>query len=153
MKRYFAAAIGTLLIAVAVVAQADQDLIGTWKMDASRSRFVSSSDAPVSVVIKYERAGDLLRETLNVTKGKSLTTRTINYSLDGRELANGTGDDGVTSKIIRKDGAVTLQWTDDGGVFTRTVSVSADGRTLTIAAHDSNPDVKADDLIVFQRQG
>jgi hypothetical protein len=152
MKRYFAAAIGTLLIAVAVVAQTDQDLIGTWKMDASRSRFAGSSDAPVSVVIKYERAGDLLRETLSVTNARGQTTRTINYALDGRELANGTGEDGVTSKIVRKDGVVVLQWSDDGGVFTRTARVSADGRTLTIAAHDSNPDVKADDLIVFQRQ-
>jgi hypothetical protein len=41
---------------------------------------------------------------------------------------------------------------DGGGVFTRTVTVSADGRTLTIAAHDSNPDVRADDVVVFQRQ-
>jgi hypothetical protein len=152
MKRYFAAAIGTLLIAVAVMAQTDQELIGTWKMDASRSRFAGSSDAPVSVVIKYERAGDLLRETLNVTNAKGVTTRTINYAPDGRELANGAGEDGVTSKIIRKDGAVILQWSDEGGVFTRTLTISADGRTLTIAARDSNPDVKADDLIVFQRQ-
>ena len=152
MKRYSAAVIGILLIAAAGLAQSDQDLIGTWKMDASRSKFVSSSDAPVLVVIKYERAGDLLRETLNVTNAKGLTTRTINYAVDGRELANGTGEDGVTSKLVRKDGAIVLQWTDDGGVFTRTVTVSADGRTLTIATHDSNPDVKADDLIVFQRQ-
>jgi hypothetical protein len=41
-----------LLIAVAVVAQSDQHLIGTWKMDASRSRFAGSSDAPALVVIQ-----------------------------------------------------------------------------------------------------
>jgi hypothetical protein len=152
MKKYCAAAIGMLLIAAAVFAQPDKDLIGTWKMDASRSKFVSSRDAPVLVVVKYERVGDLLRETLNVTNATGATTRTIDYAIDGHELANGTGDDRVTSKIARKDGAVILQWTDEGGVFTRTVTVSADGRTLTIAAHDSNPDVKADDVVVFQRQ-
>ena len=152
MKKYCAAAIGMLLIAAAVFAQPDKDLIGTWKMDASRSKFVSSRDAPVLVVVKYERVGDLLRETLNVTNAAGATTRRIDYAIDGHELANGTGDDRVTSKIARKDGAVILQWTDEGGVFTRTVTVSADGRTLTIAAHDSNPDVKADDVVVFQRQ-
>ena len=152
MKKYCAAAIGMLLIAAAVFAQPDKDLIGTWKMDASRSKFVSSRDAPVLVVVKYERVGDLLRETLNVTNAAGTTTRTIDYAIDGHELANGAGDDRVTSKIARKDGAVILQWADEGGVFTRTVTVSADGRTLTIAAHDSNPDVKADDVVVFQRQ-
>jgi hypothetical protein len=151
MNRSFAAAIGILLFSAAVFAQLDKDLIGTWKMDASRSKFASSSGAPVLVVIKYERVDDLLRETLNVTNAAGATTRTINYAIDGRELANGTGDDRVTSKIVRKDGVAILQWMDDGGVFTRTVNVSADGRTLTIAAHDSNPDVKADDVIVFQR--
>ena len=152
MKRCFAAAIGILLVAAAVFAQPDKDLIGTWKMDASRSKFVSSSGAPVLVVVKYERVDDLLRETLNVTNAAGVTTRTINYAIDGRELANGTGDDRVTSKIVRQAGVLILQWMDDGGVFTRTVNVSADGRTLTIAAHDSNPDVRADDVIVFQRQ-
>ena len=152
MKRYAAAATVILLIAAAVFAQADKDLVGTWKMDASRSKFVSSRDAPALVVIKFERVNDVLRETLNVTNGSGTTTRTTNYAVDGSELVNGTGDDRVTSKIVRKDGAVVLEWIDDGGVFTRSVTVSADGRTLTIAAHDSNPDVKADDVIVFQRQ-
>ncbi len=152
MKKHLAAAIVTLLFAAAVFAQPDKDLVGTWKMDASRSKFASSSDAPVLVVIKYERTGDLLRETLNVTNAGGLTTRTIDYALDGRELANGSGDDRVNSKLVKKDGAIILQWLDEGGVFTRTATLSADGRTLTIAAHDSNPDVKADDVIVFQRQ-
>ena len=152
MKKYRAAAILILLIVAAVFAQPDKDLVGTWKMDASRSKFAGSSDAPALVVIKYERVGDLLRETLNVTNAGGATTRTIDYALDGRALANGTGDDRVNSRIVRKDGVVVLEWVDDGGVFTRSLTISADRRTLTIAAHDSNPDVKADDVIVFQRQ-
>jgi hypothetical protein len=152
MNKQLAAATVILLFAAALFAQPDKDLVGTWKMDASRSKFNSSRDAPVLVTVKYERVGDLLRETLNVTNAAGATGRTIDYAVDGRELANGSGDDRVNSKIARKDGAIILQWTDDGGVFTRTVNVSADGRTLTIAAHDSNPDVRADDVIVFQRQ-
>ena len=152
MNKQLAAATVILLFAAALFAQPDKDLVGTWKMDASRSKFNSSRDAPVLVTVKYERVGDLLRETLNVTNAAGATTRTIDYAVDGRELANGSGDDRVNSKIVRKDGTIILQWTDDGGVFTRTVNVSTDGRTLTIAAHDSNPDVRADDVIVFQRQ-
>jgi hypothetical protein len=152
MKKSLAAAIVVLTIAVGSPAQPDKDLVGTWKMDASRSKFVSSSGAPALVVVKYERVGELLREVLSVTNAGGVTTRTINYALDGRELQNGSGDDQVMSKIVSKDGVVTLQWTDDGGVFARTITLSADRRTMTISAHDSNPDTRADDVIVFQRQ-
>jgi hypothetical protein len=152
MKQSLAAAIVVLTIAIGSLAQPDKDLVGTWKMDASRSRFVSSSGAPALVVITYERMGELLREVLSVTNAGGVTTRTINYALDGRELQNGSGDDQVMSKIVSKDGVVTLQWSDDGGVFARTITLSADRRTMTISAHDSNPDTRADDVIVFQRQ-
>ena len=152
MKKSLAAAIITLTIAAGSLAQTDKDIVGTWKMDASRSKIVSSSGAPALVVIKYERAGELLRETLSVTNAGGSTTRTINYALDGRELKNGSGDEQVVSKIVSKDGVVTLQWTDDGGVFSRTITISPDRRTMTISAHDSNPDTRADDVIVFQRQ-
>ena len=152
MKRILIAAIVALTIAGGSFAQADKDIVGTWKMDASRSKFAGSGGAPALVVIKYERVGDLLRETLSVTNAGGLTTRTINYALDGHNVENGSGDDRVIAKLVSKDGVITLQWTDDGGVFTRTITLSADRRTMTISAHDSNPDTKADDMIVFQRQ-
>ena len=60
MKRYAAAATVILLIAAAVFARADKDIVGTWKMDASRSKFVSSSDAPALVAIKFERVNQKL---------------------------------------------------------------------------------------------
>jgi len=153
MKSQIAAAAIVILMAVAVCAQSDDQLIGTWKMDASRSKFASSSDAPVLALIKFERVGELLRETLNVTNAAGANTRKIDYAIDGSELSNGSGDERVTSKIVKKDGSIVLQWIDDGGVFTRSINISADGRTMTIAAHDSNPDLKrTDDVIVFQRQ-
>jgi len=153
MRPHYAAAAIVILMAVAVCAQSDDQLIGTWKMDASRSKFASSIDAPVHALIKYERVGELLRETLSVTNAAGVNTRKIDYAIDGSELSNGSGDERVTSKIIKKDGSIILQSIDDGGVFTRSINISADGRTMTIAAHDSNPDLKrTDDVIVFQRQ-
>ena len=152
MKRWLVAAVAVFALAAVIPGQSDKDLVGTWKMDASRSKFAGSGDAPALVVIKYERSGEVLRETLTVTNARGVTTRSIDYALDGHELVNGAGDDRVVSQIISKDGATRLQWTDDGGVFTRTIMLSADRRTMTISAHDSNPDVKSDDLIVLQRQ-
>jgi len=152
MKRWLVAAVAVFALAAVIPGQPDKDLVGTWKMDASRSKFAGSGDAPALVVIKYERSGEVLRETLTVTNAGGVTTRSIDYALNGHELANGAGDDRVVSQIISKDGVTRLQWTDDGGVFTRTIMLSADRRTMTISAHDSNPDVKSDDLIVLQRQ-
>jgi len=152
MKRYQAAVIVILTVAAAAWSQTDKDLVGTWKMDASRSKFASSRDATAVMVIKYERVGELIRETMMVTVPAGVTTRSFDYPIDGRERANGDGEDRVNAKMIKKDGALILQWSDDGGIFTRTITISSDGRTLTIAAHDSNRDVSADDLIVFQRQ-
>ena len=153
MRPHYAAAAIVILMAVAVCAQSDDQLIGTWKMDASRSKFASSSDAPVLALIKYERVGELLRETLSVTNAAGVNTRKIDYAIDGSELVNGSGDERVTAKIVKQDGSIVLQWIDEGGVFTRSIKISADGRTMTIAAHDSNPDLKrTDDVIVFQRQ-
>ena len=121
-------------------------------MDASRSQIVSSSGASAFFTIKYERVGDRLRETLHADNAQGSGTNAYDYALDGRELANGAGDDRVFSKLITREGSLVLQWRDDGGVFTRTLTMSADRRTLTIAAHDSNKDVNADDVIVLQRQ-
>jgi hypothetical protein len=147
-----AAVLAILAICAATFAQPGNDLVGTWKMDASRSRMVNSRGADTLFVIKYERVGELLRETVSARTAEGSGTNTYDYALDGRELANGTGDDRIISKLTTADGAITLQWKDDGGVFTRTLTMSADRRTLTITAHDSNKEIKADDVIVLERQ-
>ncbi|HYW70280.1 MAG TPA: hypothetical protein VE961_04565 [Pyrinomonadaceae bacterium] len=152
MKTFLRAAIAVLAIAAPTFAQAGNDLVGTWKMDASRSKIAGSSGASALFIIKYERVGDLLRETLSASNTEGSGKNTIDYPIDGRELANGTGDDRVMAKLVNREGALILQWRDDGGTFTRTLTISADRRTLTIVAHDSNPDTKGDDVLVLQRQ-
>ncbi|HYX29968.1 MAG TPA: hypothetical protein VE863_15610 [Pyrinomonadaceae bacterium] len=152
MRRQLTAVLATILLAAAVVAQPDKDLVGTWKMDASRSRFAGDRGAPASVVIQFERDRDLLRETLKVTSANGETTRTVAYAIDGRELVNGAGDERITSKVLFNGTAITLWWTDEGGVFTRRIKISPDGKVMSIAVHDSNPDGEGDDLIVLQRQ-
>lgn len=152
MKRHLLATSVILVVAFTTLAQPDRDVLGTWKMDASRSKFLSFRGAPRNVVIRFEREGNLLRETLQVTNSSGETTRTVSYALDGSEVVNGSGDDRIKSKVVRNGNAVVLEWIDEGGSFTRTLNLSNDRRTMTINVHDSNPDGETDDLIVLQRQ-
>jgi hypothetical protein len=141
-----------LIGALVVYAQPEQDVIGTWKMDASRSNFSGPRGAPNAVVIRFERNDGMLRETIKVVNAAGESTRTINYALDGTETVNGTGDERVKAKVIRNADAILLEWIDEGGTFTRTLKLSNDRRTLSIKAHDTSADSQADDLIVLQRQ-
>ena len=152
MKRYLAAALVTMFFAAVSFSQPDRDLVGTWKMDASRSKSLGVRGAPASIVIRFEREGDMLRETLTVAHPGGETTRTISYAVDGRELVNGSGDESLKSKAVLKANAIVLEWIDEGGTLTRNISFSNDRRTMTINVHDSNPDGESDDLIVLQRQ-
>lgn len=138
--------------ALAVDAQSEPDLIGSWKMDASRSSFSGPRGAPTDVVIRFERAERVLRETIKVVNAAGTSTRTINYAADGAETVNGTGEERVKAKLIRNANQIVLEWIDEGGTFTRALKLSNDRRTLSIKAHDRSSDSQTDDLIVLQRQ-
>lgn len=141
----------TIGVALSVVAQPETDVLGTWKLDASHSRFFGVSGAPGNVVIRFERDGEVLRETLTVENASGTSTRVISYAVNGADHANGAGEDRIVSKLIRDKDSLTLEWKDEGGTFTRRLKVSPDRRTLTITVHDSNPDGEPDDLIVLVR--
>jgi hypothetical protein len=140
------------LAALVIQAQPESDFIGAWKMDASRSQFSGNRGAPNNVVIRFAREDGVLRETIKVVNSGGETTRIINYSLDGAETVNGSGDERIKSRIVRHAGAMILEWIDEGGTFTRTLTLSNDRRILSIKAHDTNPDGQKDDLIVLERQ-
>lgn len=151
MKRVFLSAAIAICVALTVVAQPETDVLGTWKLDASHSRFFGVSGAPASVVIRFEREGEILRETLTVDNASGTSTRVISYEVNGSVHANGAGEERIVSKLIRDKDSLTLEWKDEGGTFTRRLKVSPDRRTLTITVHDSNPDGEPDDLIVLVR--
>jgi hypothetical protein len=146
------AAVVISLAAIVVYAQPEKDVIGTWKMDVSRSEFTGSHGAPSDVVIRFEREDGSLRETIKVVNAAGESNRTINYSLDGAEMVNGSGDERIKTKVVRRADAIILEWIDDGGTFTRTLKLSNDRRILSIKAHDASADGKIDDLIVLERQ-
>jgi hypothetical protein len=141
-----------LIGALAVYAQPEKEVIGTWKMDASRSNFSGPRGAPNDVLIRFERNAGMLRETIKVINAVGESTRTINYAFDGAETVNGDGEERVKAKVVRHADAIILEWIDEGGTLTRTLRLSDDRRTLSINAHDTGADGKTDDLIVLQRQ-
>ena len=151
MKRSFAVFL-ILAGALVVYAQPDIDVIGSWKMDASRSNFSGPRGAPYDVVIKFERNGGLLRETIKVVNAAGESTRTIDYAVDGAETVNGTGEERIKTKVVRNADTIILEWIDEGGTFTRTLKLSNDRRTLNIKAHDASAASQTDDVIVLQRQ-
>ena len=151
MKRIFLGAAMAIAVALTVVAQPETDVLGTWKLDASHSRFFGVSGAPSNVAIRFEREGEILRETLTVDNASGTSTRVISYEVSGSVHANGAGEERIVSRLIRDKDSLTLEWKDDGGTFTRRLKVSPDRRTLTITVHDSNPDGEPDDLIVLVR--
>ena len=155
MQRTIAVSLSVGLIlfaALAVYAQTEKDILGTWKLNASRSNFSGPRGGPNDVVIRFEQEAGLLRETIKVVSAAGESSRTLTYALDGAETVNGSGDERVKTKILHNADTLVLEWIDEGGLFTRTLKLSNDRRTLSIKAHDSNPDVQADDLVVLQRQ-
>ena len=138
-----------IAVALTVVAQPETDVLGTWKLDASHSRFFGVSGAPSNVIVRFERDGEVLRETLTVDNASGTSTRVISYEVNGSDHANGAGEDRIVSKLSRDKDSLTLEWKDEGGTFTRKLKVSPDRRTLTVTVHDSNPDGEPDDLIVL----
>src|SRR5215831_17189328 len=122
MKRSLAAFL-ILAGALVVYAQPDIDVIGSWKMDASRSSFPGPRCAPHDVVIKFERSDGMLRETIKVVNAAGESTRTLNYAFDGAETVNGAGEERVKTKVIRDVEGIILEWIDEGGTFTRTLKL------------------------------
>lgn len=153
MKKIVALASTCMVLLVAAIhAQPAADVVGTWKMDASRSHFAGSHTTPVDVIIRFERAEGLLRETIKVVSSAGETARTINYSLNGLETENGAGDERIKTRAAFGPDSIVLTWIDEGGTFTRTLKLSNDRRFLSIRTQDTNPDGQNGDLIVLQRQ-
>jgi hypothetical protein len=151
VKRVLLSAAMAIAVVLTVVAQPETDVLGTWKLDASHSRFFGVSGAPSDLVVRFERDGEVLRETLTVNNASGTSTRIISYEVNGTDRTNGAGEDRIVSRLIRDKDSLTLEWKDEGGTFTRRLKVSPDRRTLTITVHDSNPDGEPDDLIVLVR--
>jgi hypothetical protein len=155
MKKFFVAALGGFLLATAGIADSGQrqlSLSGVWKLDPSRSHFSAGPRRYANMLITFEQQEQSLVETLAIGDSPARPATVVRYSLDGKEIINGTGDDQIKTRALWKGQTLVLQWTDDGGTFTQEVSLSADRQTLTVTARDLCDERAREDLLVFSRQ-
>ena len=134
-------AVSTLMVGVilwaypnTVLGQAPDPVIGTWKLNAAKSRF-SPGPALKSLTVKFEAAGHGLKVMSDGVdpEGKAIHTE-YTASYDGKDYPI-TGSPTSDTITLKKINARTSLRTDKKGgkvVGTYTRKVSAGGETLTV---------------------
>jgi len=133
-----------IALGTSVGAQAPKGLVGTWKLDAAKSKF-SPGPAPKSMTVTYTAVGDGLKIVVDMVPGDGPAQHwEMSGGYDGKDhpvTGNPTADT-ISMKLIddthgestfKKGGKVTS---------TNTRTLSADGKTLTIVSKGVTADGK-----------
>ena len=135
--------VGVALVTT-VGAQAPKGLIGTWKLDAAKSKF-SPGPAPKSMTVVYSAAGDSMKIVADVVPADGPAQHwEMTAAYDGKEYpvtGNPNADVIVIKKIDDTHGESTFK---KGGKVTSVNSrtLSAVGKTLTIVSKGTTVDGK-----------
>ena len=156
-KRLFACATAILVTALTLVvaaAAADQ-LSGTWKMNAEKSKY-SPGPAPKSltVVVESDENSYKLEATGTDGDGKPLHVQ-YTAKFDGKDHpATGIADaDSVSVRRIDANTVETLQKKDGKVVMTITSTTSKNGKTRTSTWRGKNAEGKeVHNVVVFDKQ-
>jgi hypothetical protein len=149
------ATVGIVGVASIVSAQAPKGILGTWKLDAAKSKF-SPGPAPKAMTITYSAGeGDTVKIVADMTPPEGAPQHwEMTAAYDGKDypvtgnpnadmISMKRVDDRHTESTFKKGGKVTA-------VNTRTLS--ADGKTLTIVSKGTTIDGKPRlDTQVFQK--
>jgi hypothetical protein len=149
MKRIFAI-VGVVVMAAlmqGVVLAESNPFIGTWKMNAEKSKF-SPGPAPKSLTITMEAAGDGVKSTSQATGADGTSTSwsyTANYDGNDNPIT-GTGVPGAADTVtLRRINVNKTELTlKKGGQVVRTawLVVFKDGKVLKIIAKGKDVDGK-----------
>lgn len=150
----------TVLLALAVcfvgiaVASADDGIVGTWKLNETKSTFTSGAAKNLTVV--YEAAGDNMKVIVDGTEGDGKPSHTEwTGKFDGKDYAV-TGDPNSDTRSYTKidDRTIGLNAKKNGRPTTSgRIVVSPDGksRTVTMTGTDSKgKEVKS--ISVYDKQ-
>lgn len=149
--------IATLLLGATFlggIAMAADPVVGTWKLDVSKSKF-SPGPAPKGGTRVYSEAADgITFEGKTVGADGKETSIHVTYKADSTSPVTGSPDqDAVTPKRVN---ARTWDFTlTKAGKVVGTIHrvVSADGKTLTVHNKGTNADgVVYDNTLVYMRQ-
>jgi len=136
------------IVAIAFVtslgAQAPKALIGTWKLDAAKSKF-SPGPAPKSMTVTYSGSGENVKIVVDMVPAEGAAQHwEMSGAYDGKEYpvkGNPTADTVSFKKIDDTHGESTFK---KGGKVTavNTRTLSADGKTLTVVSKGTTADGK-----------
>lgn len=134
LKRFRNAALAVCIFAVTLLA-ADSPFVGTWKMNAEKSK-VTGADAMQNVTVRYEMDGDTLKASVDGTNAQGQPVSfTYEAGLDGKP-GTATGAPTFDSIMIHRISPNSLRVTGKKGdkvVYTDRRLVSKDGKMLTIS--------------------
>ena len=135
-------------------AQAPKGLIGTWKLNAAKSKF-SPGPAPKSMTLTYSAAGEGLKIVVDIAPAEGASQHwemTANY--DGKDYpVTGNPDaDMISMKSIDDHHGESVFKKGGKVMATNSRVLSADGKTLTITSKGTTSDGKPrHDVQVFER--
>jgi hypothetical protein len=121
-----------LVLAGALLAQAQESLFGTWKMNAAKSKY-SPGPAPKSNIAKWEAFQGGVKLTVDVVPAKGATQHyESSGKFDGKDNpVKGNNPDGDEMAFSKIDAHTYAAVTKKGGKTTLTaqIVVAADGKT------------------------
>lgn len=118
----------------AVFAQASDPLVGTWKLNAAKSKF-SPGPAPKSQMVKIEGTDQARKITVDVTPATGAVQHWEVSGPSGKDLPVTGNNPNADTYVVKRINANTLeaQYKLAGKpTLTQTAVVSADGKTLTV---------------------
>jgi len=127
----------------ATIALAADPFIGTWKLNAAKSKV--SSSGPNNTTVVYEAAGDSIKITTDGTdaQGKPAHSEWTG-KFDGKDYPV-SGDPNADARAYKKANAHTLTFENkkDGKVgLNGRITISADGKTRTVHLSGTGADGK-----------
>jgi len=111
---------------------AESPMVGTWKLDAAKSKF-SRGDLPKGVTLVIEQKGEDLLVSASGTNGDG-SPLSIKYTIPEKggagTLQEGGAYDGLSSKLVSTDVRENTYTKNGKIVTTRRNVVSKDGKTM-----------------------
>jgi hypothetical protein len=129
-----------VLVGTIVSAQAPDPLLGTWKMNITKSKY-SPGPAPKSSTAVFAAAGTGLKVTIDTVPATGDATHsTYTAQYDGKDVPMTGSPDADMISMKRTSATVTESTYKLKGKVTlvNTRTVSADGKTLTVVQKGTN---------------
>ncbi len=132
----------TILVCLAglTLSFAENQMMGTWKLNEAKSKFGPSATKSVTVV--YEAAGDSMKCTIDGVDGQGKPTHTEwTGKFDGKDYPV-TGDPNQSTRSVKpvNDHKMDVDVKKDGKVTASgTIEIAADGKTRTVTLHGTDP--------------